>query len=67
MSLILIFAIVGAVSMIIVFFMLNSSPEGWQDESGFHYGTPNNPGVAKAEKVKPAIQSHHGLSSVYSR
>ena len=66
MSLVLIYLVFGLITMAVVFFMLTRSPEAFEDEQGFHYGTPDNKlyAVPNSEKISTG-KSAAKLRSVY--
>ena len=65
MSLILLFIIAGAITMTVFFFVVTKSDEGFEDEHGFHYGTPSNKLYRTPETVKSTATSSK-LSGVYT-
>ncbi len=42
MYILIIYAVISLISLLIIWSFMKDAPLGWEDEKGFHYGTPGN-------------------------
>lgn len=66
MSFILLYVIFGVIVCCLSLYFIKSSPKGWEDSDGFHYGTlpENEIQHTQVVKTKPASELGYKLRQV---